>query len=136
MERKTTSSRSVNKITTDKISPSVTQLTTSLTDNNTNSPTVEVTEEARNLIKKECDKQGVTLEFLVGVIKTSCKATKLVQDKYGQVIAEEPEYQTQLKAAMSAFELRGELKTKDNSGGTTNNFFDVKALMQQWKGVK
>lgn len=127
-----------SRILKDKSTPPSDKLTSSSVSNLAQSlPSLEVTEAARELLKKEFDKQGLNLEYLVGVLKRGCEAKKSIINKYGEIVGYDEENQTQLKAAMSAFELRGELKVaKDNGSSVTNNFYDVKALIQQVKDVK
>lgn len=97
--------------------------------NGSNSP-LEVNPSRQEAILSECDKQGVTLQFLVETIKRSCVATKTTIDKFGRSMTED-DNMTQLRGAQFAMELRGEYKPK-GGGDVVNQFFDVKALVQQW----
>lgn len=85
----------------------------------------------RAMVVAECDKQGLTLGHLVGTIKRATEAKKTIVNKFGDVSYEE-DYATQLRGAIAGLEVRGELKAKDSSDGVTNNFIDVKALVQMF----
>lgn len=94
---------------------------------------LEVTAAARELIKAECDKQGCTLEYLIGRLKIGTTATKTVTNKFGE-FRDDEDYIAQHKNVMSLLELRGELKVKDEVS-TTVNVLDVKNILQMWNSI-
>lgn len=122
---KNTTNRSISKSPSEEL-----QTTSSI-----NSNVLEVNPVLRQAIVAECDKQGLTLAHIVSVIKAATGAKRYVYDKLGDS-HEEEDHNTQLKASLAGLELRGELKSKEVSGGVVNQFIDVKALVQQFNGVK
>lgn len=103
-----------------------------------NGSSVEVQEAAVEIIRLACKRVGLEIDDYLRAIKEGLSAGKNVEkiNKEGDVVIEvEPEHLIRLKAAAMGLELEGYLKGKVG-GETINNYFDVKALVQQWKQVK
>lgn len=99
--------------------------------------TVEVQEAAVEIIRRACKRVGIGIDDYLKAIKDGLKAGKVVEEIVDGMVVEkvEPEHLIRLKSAAMGLELEGYLKGKVGSE-TVNNYFDVKALVQQWKQVK
>lgn len=109
-------------------------LSTTLSSEISNNKNLEVQESAMVIIKDACRRVGVSVDDYVRAIKEGLKADRALMDKFGEVTYE-PDHQVRIKSAMLGLEVEGYLKTKGVEG-STNNYFDVKTLVQQWKEMK
>lgn len=91
-------------------------------------------------ILAECDRQGLTLSHLVKTIYDASQAIKITYDKLGNVVGEEEDHATRLRAASIGFDLRGETNSKANVNVQTTMIAVIETLsstaksrLAEWK---
>lgn len=90
-----------------------------------------------NVIKDACKRVGMSVDDYLMAIKNGLNAGKKVEKTIDGciVVEEEPDHAMRLKAAAMGLEVEGYLKAKGEVS-TVNNFFDVKALVQEFKNIR
>lgn len=90
---------------------------------------LQINPENRELILETCKKVGLTRESCLTAINEALKASKLIVNKFGEVVDEEPDHDKRLKAATMGLEVMGDIKGKDVQ--KTGNVYNT--VVYQWK---
>lgn len=90
---------------------------------------LQINPDNRELILDTCKKVELTREKCLVAIKEALVATKIILNKFGEVIDEEPDHDKRLKAATMGLEVLGDIKGKDVQ--KTGNVYNT--VVYQWK---